>query len=159
MTGLAIDRPWLIKMQCTNHQTELPVKGAFDKTTFIQRDTFYIANFAVLKNAGKIKREIKAAAQTFIIKHCALPKLRGTHFVGHPCNAYTRLLALWPSITMAYENVIADGNNKIRYQSYSDWLLDKVNIVFFLMSCVYVFRYPQDYYTNILGLWIGNFSA
>ena len=65
-----------------------------------------------MKNSRKIKGEIKAAAKILNIEHYALPKLTGTRFVGHCCNAYTRLLALWASITMAYENVIADEDKR-----------------------------------------------
>ena len=87
----------------------MAVKGALDKTTFNKCDTFYIGNFALLKNSGKIKGEIKAAAQTLCVKHYTLPKLTCTRFVGH---RYTRLPALWPSIMMAYENVITDENTR-----------------------------------------------
>ena len=64
MTRLAVDPPWLIRMHCTNHRIELAVKGALDKTTFNECDTLYIGNFALLKNSGKIKGEIKAAVKT-----------------------------------------------------------------------------------------------
>ena len=112
MTRLAIDSPWLIKIHCTNYKIELAVKGDLDKTTFNECDTFYIRNFTLLKHLGKIKGEVEAVAQTLNIKHYALPKLTDTHFVGHHCNAYTRLLALCPSITLAYENVMADENTR-----------------------------------------------
>ena len=65
-----------------------------------------------MKNSGKIKGEIKAAVQALNIKHYALSKLTGMHFVGHLCNAYTHLLNLWPAITMAYENVCAAENTE-----------------------------------------------
>ena len=67
MTRLAVDPPWLIRIHCTNHRIELAVKGALDKTTFNECDTLYIGNFALLKNSGKIKGEIKAAVKTLNI--------------------------------------------------------------------------------------------
>ena len=112
MRRLAVDCPWLIKIHCTNHWIELAVKKSLQNTTFNECDTFYIWNFALLKNSGKIKGEIKAAAQALNIKHYTLSKLTGMCFVGHCCNAYTCLLNLWPTITMAYENVSADENTK-----------------------------------------------
>ena len=45
MTRLAVDPPWLIKIQCTNHRIELAVKGALGKTTFNECDTLYIRNY------------------------------------------------------------------------------------------------------------------
>ena len=65
-----------------------------------------------MKNSGKIKGEIKATVQALNIKHHTLPKLTGTHLVGHRRNTYTCLLNLWPTVTMAYENVCIDKNIK-----------------------------------------------
>ena len=112
MRRLLVDCPWLIKIHCTNHRIELAVKKSLKITTFNECDTFYIWNFALLKNSGKIKGEIKAAVQALNIKHYALSKLTGMHFVGHLRNAYTHLLNLWPAITMAYENVCAAENTE-----------------------------------------------
>ena len=84
MRRLAVDRrPWLIKIHYTNHRIELAVKKSLENTTFNDCDTFYIWNFALLKNSGKIKGEIKAAAQALNIKHYTLSKLTGTRFVAH----------------------------------------------------------------------------
>ena len=77
MRRLAVNCPWLIKIHCTNHRIELAVKKSFENTTFNECDTFYIWNFALLKNSGKIKGEIKATAQALNIKYYTLPKLTG----------------------------------------------------------------------------------
>ena len=107
--------------------------------TFNECDTFYIWNFALLKNSGKIKGEIKAAAQALNIKHYTLPKLTSTHFVGHHCNTYTRLLNLWPAITMAYENVCADENTKPDTKVKVTGYLAKLRSYSFLcLLCLYV---------------------
>ena len=138
MTRLAIDRPWLIEIHCTNHWIKKVVKGVLNKTTFNECDTFYIRNSAFLKNSRKIKGEIKAAAKILNIKHYTLPKLTGTHFVGHCCNAYTRLLALWASITMAYENVIADENKRPDTKAKVTGYLIKLILLFMSCVCVHI---------------------
>ena len=60
-------------------------------------------------------------------------------FVGHRRNAYTRLLALWPSITMAYENLIADENTrpdtKVKVTGY---LIKFRSISFLRLVCAYL---------------------
>ena len=108
MTRLSENRPWLIKIHCTNHRIELAVKDAIKNTNFVDVDHFYIGNFNLLKNSGKIKSEIRAATEALNIQHYTLSKLTGTRFVGHRRTAYQRLLTLWPAITTAYENVVAD---------------------------------------------------
>lgn len=139
MTRLTIDSSWLIKIHCTNHKIELAVKGALDKTTFNECDTFYIRNFALLKHLGKIKGEVKAVAQTLNIEHYALPKLTGTHFVGHRCNAYTHLLALCPTITLAKENVMADENIRQHTKAKVTGYLIKLRSYSFLcLVCAYL---------------------
>ena len=129
---------------------ELAVKGPLDETTSNECATIYSSNFALLKNSGKMKGEIKAAAQILNMEYCALSKLTGTHFVGHCWNAYMPT-PLWSSVTMAYENFITDEN--ARPDTKSDRLLDKLKLYSFL------FRYPLDYYTNIQSLWIRSFNA
>ena len=94
MRKLPVDHPWFIKIHCTNHRIELAVKKLLKITTFNECDTFYIWNFALLKNSGKIKGEIQTAAQALNIKHYTLPKLTVMRFVGHRCNAYICLLNL-----------------------------------------------------------------
>ena len=62
MTQLAEERPWLIKIHCANHRVELAVKDAFKQSPFQQIDDLYISIFYLLRNSGKIKSEIKEAA-------------------------------------------------------------------------------------------------
>ena len=70
---------------------------------------FYITNYFILRNSGKIKSEIRSAATVLNIQHYTLSKLTGTRFVGYRRNAFRRLLDMWPAITLAYENVVADN--------------------------------------------------
>ena len=138
MRRLAVDCPWLIKIHCTNHWIELAVKKSLQNTTFNECDTFYIWNFALLKNSGKIKGEIKATTQALNIKHYTLPKLTGMHFVGHRRNAYTCLLNLWPTI-MAYKNVCADKNTKPDTKTKVTGYLAKLrSYSFFCLVCSYL---------------------
>ena len=159
MRRLAVDRPWLIKIHSTNHRIELAVKKLLKNITFNECDTFYIWNFALLKNSGKIKGEIKAAAQALNIKHFTLPKLTSTRFVGHCCNAYTRLLNLWPAITMAYENVCADENTKPDTKAKVTGYLAKLRSYSFLCLVMFIIRYSRDCYTNIKSFRIRSFDA
>ena len=149
---LAVDHPWLIKIHCTNHRIELAVKKSLQNTTFNECDTFYI-------NSGKIKGEIKAAAQALNIKHYTLSKLTGTRFVGHRHNAYTRLLNLWPAITMAYENVCADENTKPDTKAKVTGYLAKLRSSSFLCLVMFIIRYSRDCYTNIKSFRIRSFDA
>ena len=77
------DCPWLVKIHCINHCTELVVKNAFEKSAFNSVDTFYISLFNLLKKSGAIKSDIKSAVETLDINFYALLKLTGTQFVSH----------------------------------------------------------------------------
>ena len=138
MTRLGEDRPWLIKIHCANHRIELAVKDAIKETDFCQADEFYIGTYNLLKNSGKIKSEIKAATQALNIQHYTLTKLTGTRFVGHRRTAYTRLLSLWPAITLAYENVVADHKTKAEVRAKVIGYLKKLKSYSFLcLVCFY----------------------
>ena len=101
--------------------------------------THFTWNFALLKNSGKIKGEIKAAAQALNIKHYTLLKLTGMRFVGHRRNAYTCLLNLWPAIIMAYKNVCADKNTKPYTKTKVTGYLAKLRSYLFLcLVCSYL---------------------
>ena len=89
----------------------MAVKGTLDETTSNECATIYSSNFALLKNSGKMKGEIKAAAQILNMEYYALSKLTGTHFVGHCWNGYMPT-PLWFSITIAYESFITDENTR-----------------------------------------------
>ena len=77
------DCPWLVKIHCVNHRTELAVNNAFEKSAFNSVDTFYISLSNLLKNSGAIKSDIKSAVETLDINFHALPKMTGTRFVSH----------------------------------------------------------------------------
>ena len=127
MTQLAEERPWLIKIHCANHRVELAVKDAFKQSPFQQIDDLYISIFYLLRNSGKIKSEIKEAANALQIQHYTLPKLTGTRFVGHRRNAYRRLLDIWPAVIVAFENVVTDGKTKSDTKAKTAGLLRKLH--------------------------------
>ena len=102
-------RDWLIKIQCTNHRIELAMKDAIKDTDYTDIGDFYITNYYILWNSGKIKSEIRSAATVLNIQHYTLSKLTGTRFVGHRRNAFRRLLDMWPAITLG-------GIHKVRTQ-------------------------------------------
>ena len=92
LTRLGHDRDWMLKIHCANHRIELAVKAAFKDTKFAQVDEFYQANFNLLRNSGKLKSAVQAAASAIGIEYYVLSKLTGTRFVGHRSKAYKRLL-------------------------------------------------------------------
>lgn len=106
------DRPWLVKIHCANHRTELAVKDAFAGSDYQAVDTFYIGLFNLLKSSGAIKSDIKAAAQSLDICFYTLPKMTGTRFVSHRKKALTHLLDMWPAIITALENTLAARKHK-----------------------------------------------
>ena len=108
LTRLDSDRGWLVNIHCSNLWFELAVKDAFNNSTFQKIDEYYATLFNLIKNSGKIKSEIKIAAEALNIQHYTLPKLTGTRFVGHRISAVTRLLDMWPAIVMALQNIRAD---------------------------------------------------
>lgn len=108
MTRMASDREWLVKIHCINHRIELAVKDALVNSAFKDIDSFYLTNFYLLRDSGKIKSEVKIAAEALGIQHYTLPKMTGTIFVGHRRKAFEVLLNLWPAFISAYQNVSAD---------------------------------------------------
>ena len=96
MTRMAANREWLVKIHCINHRVELAVKDAISNTVFCEVDQFYLNNFSLLRDSGKIKSEVKIAAEALGIQHYNLPNLKGTRFIGHRRNAFRRLLDVWP---------------------------------------------------------------
>ena len=95
-----------------NHRVELAVKAAFKGSRFAQVDEFYQATNQLLKNSGKLKSMIEAAATALGIEYYVLPKLTGTRFVGHRVRALTRLLDMWPAFKTAFETCLSDPANK-----------------------------------------------
>ena len=112
LTRLDADRGWLINIHCSNHRIELAVKDAFKNSVFVEIDNLYNSLFKLLKNSGKIKSEMKIAAEALNIQHYTLPKLTGTRFVGHRISALRVLLDMWPAIITALQNVQADHKTK-----------------------------------------------
>ena len=80
-------------MGCTSDATKT--------SEFKDVDKLCIEIFNLLKNSGKIKSEIKAAAHALNTKHYVLAKVTGTRFVGHRRKAYGRLLQMWPALITA----------------------------------------------------------
>ena len=114
LTRIGRERDWLLKIPCSNHRIELAVKAALavKDSVFEEVDEFYQANFSILKNSGKLKSAVQAAASALGIQAYVLSRLTGTRFVGHRVEAFKRLLKMWPAFITAYENCLSD-------QSYS----------------------------------------
>ena len=112
LTRIGRERDWLLKIPCSNHRIEFAVKAAFKDSVFEEVDEFYQANFSILKNSGKLKSAVQAAASALGIQAYVLSRLTGTRFVGHRVEAFKRLLKMWPAFITAYENCLSD-------QSYS----------------------------------------
>ena len=95
VTRISRERDWLLKIHCANRRVELAVKAAFKGSRFAQVGVFYQATTQLLKNSGKLKSMIEAAATALGIDHYVLPKLTGTRFVGHRVRALTSLRNLF----------------------------------------------------------------
>ena len=83
LTRIGRERDWLLKIHCSNHRIEFAVKAAFKDSVFEEVDEFYQANFSILKNSGKLKSAVQAAASSLGIQAYVLSRLTGTRFVGH----------------------------------------------------------------------------
>ena len=139
MTRFASDREWLVKIHCINHRVELAVKDAFTGSVFKEIDDFYSSNYYLLRGSGKIKTELKLAADVLEIQHYSLPKMTGTRFIGHRRRALTTLLNMWPAFDMAYENIKADPKTRNETKAKVTGLLKKFkNYRFLVLSCVYL---------------------
>ena len=111
LTQIKRDRPWLLTIHCVNHRVELAVKSAFDIDELKKVDEFYLTNFYLLRNSGKLKQEVAKASEVLGITHYVLPKLTGTRFVSHRRRGYTNLIETWPAFIMAYENYASDSKS------------------------------------------------
>ena len=113
MRKLELDgRQWLIKFHCVNHRIELAVKDAFANSPFNVVDRFYIALFALLKNSGAIKSDIKSSANALDISFYTLGKMTGTRFVSHRKKALMHLLCIWPAVISALDNTLVTRTHK-----------------------------------------------
>ena len=108
ITRLSSTRGWLININCSNNRIELAVKDAFNGSVFGEIDSLYTTLFRLLHTSGKIKSEIKTAAEALNIEHYVLPKLTGTRSIGHRVSALKRLQDMWPAIVTGLQNVEAD---------------------------------------------------
>ena len=139
MTQLAEGRDWLIKIHCVNHRIELAVKSAFQNTSFNVIDELYNTIYYLFKNSGKIKGEVKAAAEALNINHYSLPRLTGTRFVGHRLKAYGHLLDNWPSLITGFENVACDVKTKAETKAKVKGILKKLKSYrYLMMTCAYL---------------------
>jgi len=133
------DRGWLIKIHCANHRIELALKDAFKESSFSVIDQTYMALYSLCKNSGKIKSEIKAAAEARGIEFYVLTKLSGTRFVGHRINAFKALINTYPAVITALENVIADSKTKQDVRGKVKGLLKKfLSHDFLIKLCFYL---------------------
>ena len=52
--------PWLLKIHCSNHRTELATKTVFSKeSVFKEVKDLYVAIFYFHKNSGKVLNKVK----------------------------------------------------------------------------------------------------
>ena len=111
----------------------------FTGSVFKEIDDFYSSNYYLLRGSGKIKTELKLAADVLEIQHYSLPKMTGTRFIGHRRRALTTLLNMWPAFDMAYENIKADPKTRNETKAKVTGLLKKFkNYRFLVLSCVYL---------------------
>ena len=106
---IAATHPWLLKIHCSNHRTELAIKTVFEESIFKEVEDLYIG---IYKNSGKVLNEVKEACKALGIQYYKLKKIHGTRFVQHRRRALKRLLDIWPGIVTAYENIESDRKTK-----------------------------------------------
>ena len=113
LTQMKRDRPWLISIHCANHRVELAVKSSFDIKEFKEVDEFYMANYNLLKQSGKMKAELVECTESLGIQFYKLSKIHGTRFISHRRRGLNALLETWPAYILTYENVESDtrGHN------------------------------------------------
>ena len=112
LTKIAATRPWLLKIHCSNHRTELAIKTVFEESIFKEVEDLYVGIFYFHKNSGKVLNEVKEACKALGIQYYKLKKIHGTRFVQHRRRALKRLLDIWPGIVTAYENIESDRKTK-----------------------------------------------
>ena len=112
LTKIAATRPWLLKIHCSNHRTELAIKTVFEESVFKEVEDLYVGIFYFHKNSGKVLNEVKEACKALGIQYYKLKKIHGTRFVQHRRRALKRLLDIWPGIVTAYENIESDRKTK-----------------------------------------------
>ena len=107
-TLLGKDRPWLLKLHCVEHRAELSAKDAFNASPDLREvDEFYVANYNLLKNSGKLKSEVKATCEALNVTHYPLTKIHGTRFQHHHRRGLDRLIHMWIPLQTTYENALS----------------------------------------------------
>ncbi|XP_065678256.1 zinc finger protein 862-like [Hydra vulgaris] len=136
LTQMKNNRTWLVKMHCVNHRLELAIKdSARNIVQYRDCDQFYyhyfflhFLHFTILlpllflhfftlfittifhlfRNSGKLKSEVKKAAEALNITYYTLPKISGTRFVSHRRRGLTRLVHNWPAIIVGFDNALVN---------------------------------------------------
>ena len=75
LTRLKKERPWLVTINCANHQMELAAKDSMNQSIMIDTQQFYLTNYFLLKNSGAIKAEVRKSAEVLGITSYELPKI------------------------------------------------------------------------------------
>ncbi|XP_065655360.1 zinc finger protein 862-like [Hydra vulgaris] len=111
LTQMKNNRTWLVKMHCVNHRLELAIKdSARNIVQYRDCDQFYTTIFHLFRNSGKLKSEVKKAAEALNITYYTLPKISGTRFVSHRRRGLTRLVHNWPAIIVGFDNALVNRN-------------------------------------------------
>ena len=74
LTKIAATCPWLLKIHCSNHRTELAIKTIFEESIFKEVEDLYIGIFYFHKNPGKVLNEVKEACKALGIQYYKLKR-------------------------------------------------------------------------------------
>ena len=66
LTKIAATRPWLLKIHCSNHRTELAIKTVFEESVFKEVEDLYVGIFYFHKNSGKVLNVLKRHAKPLV---------------------------------------------------------------------------------------------
>ena len=137
LTRLEVSRPWLLKIHCSNHRTELSVGDVFDnKSPFSGVDETYKGIFYLHRNSGKILNEVKEACASLDITYYKLRKIHGTRFISHRRRGFKCLLDIYPALINAYEKVVANNSTKYDVRAKVGGYLKKLKSFRFFMLLV-----------------------
>ena len=129
LTKIAATHPWLLKIHCSNHRTELAIKTVFEESIFKEVEDLHVGIFYFHKNSGKVLNKVKEACKALGIQYYELKKIHGTQFVQHRRRALKRLLHIWSGIVTAYENIESDRKTKGETRAKVKGYLKKIKIV------------------------------
>ena len=137
LTRLEVSRPWLLKIHCSNHRTELNVGDVFDnKSPFSVVDETYKGIFYLHRNSGKILNKVKEACASLDITYYKLRKIHGTRFISHRRRGFKCLLDIYPALINAYEKVVANNSTKFDVRAKVGGYLKKLKSFRFFMLLV-----------------------